>query len=72
MLARKGSINELMKSLLSDYTEDTKSFREAEIRDSSCLSTAVKTKYLNRRQYVIAKTNSGNSRCYLQFGTSEL
>lgn len=45
MLKRKGSINELMESLLSDYTEDIKSFREAEIRDSSYLSfsTAVKT-----------------------------
>ena len=63
-----------MESLLSDYTEDIKSFREAEIRDSSCLSfsTAVKTKYFNRRQLVIAETNSGNSRCYLQFSTSEL
>lgn len=45
VLKRKGSINELMESLLSDYTEDIKSFREAEIRDSSYLSfsTAVKT-----------------------------
>lgn len=47
MLTKKGSINELMESLLSDYTEDTKSFREAEIRDSSCLSFSTTVKTLN-------------------------
>lgn len=46
-LTRKGSINGLTESLLSDYTEDVESFGESRIRDPSCLSFSAEVKIFN-------------------------
>lgn len=64
ILTRKGSINGLTESLLSDYTEDAESFGESGIWDPSRLFL-LKLRFLvfNRRQLgMIGKTNSQNSR----------
>lgn len=66
-----------MESLLSDYTEDIESFENQGLGIPAVYLFLLQLRFLiltdNIRQLgVIAKSNSWDSRCYLQFRTSEL